>query len=258
MPSLRSNLLEPLSHPVDPDSVYDDPETYFSRHDQGTRIAEYRELTRELKLRAGTEQPQVLDVGSGRGDFVHSANLEGVSAVTGVEFAAAMVSHAREHFGVELFHGTVEALAREWDGPPFDAVVLNAILEHVSDPDSFVRALADLTSEGSLLYLDIPREPHLAASLGNAINRIRRRPDVFNISPTWPPFHVFGFSEEALRRLLAKHGFRVEELRVWCDPVIFSDSSRRDALAARAGTLVNQIANLTRTAGNMFVWARHV
>lgn len=248
----------PLPLPVDPDAIYADPESYFVRHEQEARLAEYRNLAQELRSRAKLEHPRVLDVGSGRGDFVYAARQEGLTEVTGVEFAAAMVDHAKANLGVKLFHGTLEQCAQRWEGPPFDAVVLNAILEHVPDPDLFMGILAGLTRKGSLLYLDIPHDPNLATLAGNAISRLRRRPEVYNIAPTWPPFHIYGFNKRSLGKLLSKHGFAIRDVRRWNDPRIFSDGTARDAMAARAVTLINHLANVTHTSGNMYVWAQRV
>jgi len=248
----------PFPQPVDPDAVYTNPEEYFGRHDQDARVEEYSVLARTLQSRTGKQTPRVLDIGSGRGDFIHAARQVGLDSVVGVEFAEAMVDHAREQFDVDLFHGTLEDFAGAWDGRPFDAVVLNAILEHVPDPDRFVELVAQVTFPGSLLYLDIPHEPHLAARLLNFLNRLRRRDEVFNIAPTWPPFHVYGFNRTALETLLNKHGFRVQDVRIWCDPRVFNDGSVKDRVASTLATTVNRLANSTGTAGNMFVWAARV
>jgi len=169
-----------------------------------------------------------------------------------------MVEHARENFGVDLFHGTLGDFAAQWEGELFDLVVLNAILGHVPDPDAFLTIVSRLTRRGSVLYLDIPHDPNLATIGGNLVSRLRGREEVYNIAPTWPPFHIYGFNKRSLGMLLTKHGFSMEELRRWNDPRIFSDDSRRDALAARTLETLNHVANVTRTAANMYVWARRV
>jgi len=247
----------PFPYPVDPQELYSDPESYFARHEGAARLAEYRELVRRLIDACQTNRPSLLDVGSGRGDLLHAARLEGLNDLVGLEFADAMVSYARDHHGVELLPLTIEQYA-ESHPRTFDGVVLNAIIEHVYDPDSFVASVARLTRPGSVLYVDTPREPHLLTWVGNAWSRLTRNDAVYNLSPTWPPYHVFGFSPKALRILLGKHGFAVERVRVHSDPSIPARPELGDRLRAFAGVQLNRVANLTHTASNMYVWARRV
>ena len=114
------------------------------------------------------------------------------------------------------------------------------MIEHVHNPDTFVAAARRLIKPSGVLYIDTPREPHLLTMVG----RLMRR--TLNLSPTWEPYHVFGFNPRSLRALLAKHDFRMERVEV-------SDS--RAAAPGVAG-LVMRAANRTPWAANMYCWAR--
>ena len=56
--------------------------------------------------------------------------------------------------------------------------------------------------------------------VGNLPGRITGKRSVLNLSPTFTPFHVYGFSLKALDTLLVKHGFTIEERTVWASPKV--------------------------------------
>jgi SAM-dependent methyltransferase len=254
----RCGLLypNPFPYPLEPQALYGDPDKYFAAHDLDAKITRYRGLARELARRVGSSSPRILDVGAGRGDFLEAARREGFVDTLGVEFSEAMITFARETFGVRLVAETTDALLARGE-PPFDAIVLNAVLEHVYDPDALIRSTRSLLKPGGVLYVDVPREPHLLAYVGRTVSRLRGGDDPYSLQPTWPPYHVFGFNPRSLGALLAKHGFIVESLEVHADPHIpNSDGSLRDRLKIKLAEQVNRIANVTGLAANMYVWAR--
>jgi SAM-dependent methyltransferase len=253
----RCSLLfpDPFPFPLDPARLYADPDKYFAAHDEAAKVQAYRGLIREISARTGKPQPSMLDVGSGRAELLQAARLEGSADVVGLEFAPDMIEYARSRHGLVVLARTIEQYAREADRM-FDAIVLNAVLEHVHDPDSMIASAALLTRPGSVLYIDVPREPNLMTLVGNAWNRWRGSRAVYNLQPTWPPYHVFGFNERALDLLLSKHGFEITSLRIRSAPRVPARDEWRDRLQAFVATQINRAANWTGTASNMFVWAR--
>jgi hypothetical protein len=94
--------------------------------------------------------------------------------------------------------------------------------------------------------------------IGNAWNRIQGREAVYNLSPTWPPYHVFGFNRRAISKLLDKHGFAPPEVKVFAAPRIPSAEAWSDQLRSWIGSQINRVANLTGTASNMYLWAERL
>ena len=166
-----------------------------------------------------------------------------------------MIQHAQKRYGMTLVPQTIERYAATTPRT-FDAIVLNAILEHVYDPDAMMAACAALTRPGSLAYINTPNEPNLLTIFGNAFNRLRGDPAVLNLSPTWVPYHVFGFNPHALRFLLNKHRFKMISLRIYAIPTIPSTLAFADQFKAFIATQICRVANVTGTASNMYVWAR--
>jgi SAM-dependent methyltransferase len=252
----RCGLLfpDPFPFPLDPQRLYGEPEAYFGTSDTSRKIEGYRGLLSELAERVGRTRFSMLDVGSGRGELLAAARSEGVEAF-GLEPSEAMVSRARESLGVDVQCRTVEDFAKTSDAA-FDAVTLCGVLEHVHDPDSVVASVRKLTRPGAVLYIDVPREPNLLTIVGNAWNALKGSPAVYNLQPTWPPYHVFGFNPKAMEHLLSKHHFRIESLHVQADIHVPSRDDWKDRIRALVASQIHRLGNQTNLGANMYVWAR--
>lgn len=252
----RCTLLfpSPFPFPVNPQALYGDPDKYFENFEEGWKVADGQRLIRRARALRGGQLSTLLDVGSGRAEMLRAAALEGIDAV-GLELSQAMIERARERHGITLLPQSIEELAAQTERR-FDVVMLCAILEHVYDPAAMMASVQRLTVPGGLVYLDIPNEPNLLTRLGNLINRALGSRAVYNLSPTWSPYHVYGFNPTALLHLLRRHAFEVIDVKIHAVPRIAARGGLRDRLKALLGTGVNHLANWTGTASNMYVWAR--
>jgi SAM-dependent methyltransferase len=247
---------EPFPYPLDPSGLYGDPSKYFAHEDESVKLKAARDTIIRPALRhLGKADPSLLDVGSGRGELLRAARAEGLDDVTGLELAQGMIDDVRERFGIRLVGKTIEEFAADCTRT-FDLVTFSAVLEHVYDPDAAIAATRKLTHPGSMLYLDVPHEPNLLTKVVGIANRLRRSPGVINLSPTFEPYHVFGFNEHALRKLLEKHAFDIVETRICSEmDMPFPKNLRGRALKAGVRAFAH-VANWTGTAINMYVWAR--
>lgn len=247
---------DPFPIPEHISEIYGDPERYFENHDPAQHLDGHRALVSEIVRRAPVESPTILDIGSGRGELLRAALEAGLTGTVGLELSAAMVTHARDNHHVLVLEETVEEHSVRIGSESYDAVVLSAVLEHVHNPDTTISAIRRVARPGAILYIDIPQEPHLMTHIGNAVGQLMGRRTVLNLSPTFTPFHVYGFSRRALEMLLGKHGFTIEERTVWASPKVRSAGGVKDKFASMAATQINRLANLTGTASNQYVWAR--
>jgi len=222
----------PFPYPEQPEALYEEPvEAAYER-----KIERGRAQIRQLVAMCHAADPTLLDVGAGYGELVRAARDEGLRA-EGIELSGAFVDEAQRAYDVALLHGTIE----DWDSPA-DIVVMNGVIEHVHDPDLLVRHASQICNHDGILFIDTPREPNLLTMTGRLGGR------TLNLSPTWPPYHVFGFNPRSIKALLHKHGFEIERLEVI--------DRRATVPGSRAATLVMRLANLTPFAANMNVWAR--
>jgi SAM-dependent methyltransferase len=244
----------PFPYATRPAELYGDPDRIW--RPVSPRILEIcTDMVRRGRTMIGTRDPSLLDVGCGAGHLMEAARLIGLTRVVGLEISAALVAEAKERYGLEVVRQTIEDYTRS-TSETFDIVMLSGVLEHVPDPDQFMACVHALTEPGSIVYIDVPCEPSLLTHVGNGLNRLRGSQSVLNLSPTWPPYHVFGFNPQALRALLGKHGFRVENLKVWAAPEIHATKDLKDRVKAAVGTQINRLANLLGMSNNLSAWAR--
>ena len=133
----------PFPFPVNAQRLYSDPDKYFVSHDIDKKIATFRKLIRGFVASMGTNNISMLDVGSGRGELLAAAKKEGVRRTVGIELSSSMIDCAREKFDLEVIDEVIEDFAAHATDK-FDVIVLNAVLEHVYNPDSMIAACAKL------------------------------------------------------------------------------------------------------------------
>ena len=193
----------PFPFPRDAAGLYGDPDKYFASHNSAEKVANGRRFYRQTVQRTGLTDPSMLDIGSGQGELLHAAVLEGATHILGLELSPAMAEVARTTYGVDVLTLTAEDFAAAHPDT-WDLIILNAVLEHVARSGFLFRTMSSLLRPGGWLFLDVPREPNLLTIVGNAWNRLMGSKAVYNLSPTWIPFHVFGFNERSLSRLLGQ------------------------------------------------------
>jgi 2-polyprenyl-6-hydroxyphenyl methylase / 3-demethylubiquinone-9 3-methyltransferase len=107
---------------------------------------------RSLKPFAGLT---LLDIGSGAGLVTEPMTRLGFT-VTGIDASDAIINAARAHaegaaLAIDYRAEPVETVAAK--GSQFDAVLALEVIEHVPDPDAFLRAAASLVAPGGALIL---------------------------------------------------------------------------------------------------------
>lgn len=160
-----------------------------------------------LEARRGSGR--LLDVGCGVGIFLSLARARGWT-VQGVEVSPFAAQEARSRLGLPVTTGTLREAA-----PPeacFDVVTLLDVFEHLADPSAELRELFRVLRPGGTLLLDTPNADALLRRMADRIYRWSGGTIVYPVRKLYHQFHLFYYSEQALRRLLGDAGFRVERV----------------------------------------------
>jgi len=188
-----------------------DPAEYFATHDRDAKLVRSQHLLDEAAGLLG-RKGALLDVGAGRGEMLRAARESGWEA-TGIEPSPTFADYAAAYAGCKVICRPIE----EWHfgAGTFDVVILSAILEHLYNPDATMAAVSRVLRPGGALYLEVPNERGLFYLTGDMYHRVRRTGWTIHLSPTFPPYHVFGFSPRSLRMLLRKHQLEPSVWRIF-------------------------------------------
>jgi SAM-dependent methyltransferase len=195
--------LVPLSNPYARQTAED----YFVNHDMHTKIRKGEGLAAFAESVFGGPE-SMLELGCGRGEFLAGAKNRGWK-VAGVEMTQGFADVASSQ-GVDVEVNAIEDCSSL--DHQYDVVILAAILEHLYDPMETLRRIHAALRPGGLVFIDVPNESSLTMHVGNLYMRLRNRGSVVNLSPTFPPYHVVGFSPKSLRHALTSVGFRIHSM----------------------------------------------
>jgi SAM-dependent methyltransferase len=201
--------LLPLINPY----AEEDAANFFKIHDENRKV----ELGRELAAFAERvlQRPgSMLEIGCGRGELLAGARERGWTC-RGVEMTPQYAAIAAKR-GISVEVASAETCRSLWAGGvgDYDVVLTAAVLEHLYDPMVILERIHHVLRPGGLLFIDVPNEASLAMRVGNLYQRLQLRNWTINLSPTFPPFHVVGFSPKTLRYALNRLGFTLYKLDV--------------------------------------------
>ncbi|MHB8468223.1 MAG: class I SAM-dependent methyltransferase [Gaiellaceae bacterium] len=186
------------------------------------RVPRARFVDRLEAIRALVRGRSVIDLGfvdegelrakRDRGTWLHDVARAGARSCIGIDADPAGIAHARE-LGLDVRAADVEnrdalaALALE----PAEVVLAGELVEHLDRPGDFLDAIKVLVAPGGALVLTTPNAHALTNVLGALAGRELVNPD-----------HVAWLSWRTLATLLARHGWRLEELTYYRFPHVDS------------------------------------
>lgn len=193
-----------LPRPVEADGTehFAEDEAYFRRF-----LDEQREFRRRLAmpmlrlLERFKPSGRVLDVGCGLGFFLECAAAKGYGCV-GIDTSPAATELARRTLGLDVRTGAFGHTALGADDV-FDAITMNHVLEHVSEPMPFLRSAWSALRPGGIVISGSPNFAGLVPVL------LRER--WYGLQPSQ---HVWQFTRASYVTLFRVAGFAVEEVRI--------------------------------------------
>ncbi len=170
---------------------------------------------RRLRKIQSTRKPgSLLDVGTGIGQFLSVARSV-YSEVHGTEVSSSAIAIAKERYGLELFHGTIDELNP--GQRTFDNITLFHVLEHVPSPRAMLKACHSLLTPGGRLVIAVPNEvDSLRGMKRRFVSRLQHGErgqslglPRLALDGSVGEIHLSHFSPRVLERLLESTGFTV-------------------------------------------------
>lgn len=152
-----------------------------------------------------TARRRWLDVGSGIGDVVVAAGLEGFKA-RGIEISRDSVAFAKKVFRVTLTSEKLQDVLKNEGPGSYDVISFFGVLEHIPDMKEQTCLASRLLSKNGLLIIEVPN----ADSVSSFSDML------FPYQVTrhlYPPFHIMAFTRKSLTWLVNCFGVKPEA--VW-------------------------------------------
>lgn len=244
----------PMPYPINGlGQHYDvDTEEYFEIHDLEKRQEQHLRMVKQTERLLG-RKGKLVDVGVGRGDLLNTFKQSGWE-VEGIEPSESFADYVEKNVGIKIWRQPVEKCDIPED--TFDVVILAAVLEHLYNPDEVIAKISRILKSGGLLFLDVPNEVGLYFKVGNIYQKVRGRDWSVNLSPTFPPYHVFGFTPKSLRLLLAKHNLTPKDWKVYGGAsAVPTGEGIFKKLESQASKLVTAISEMGEMGTYIETWA---
>ncbi len=171
----------------------------------------------QLRLvKAGLKEGRLLEVGVGHGALLSYMSRRGFS-VEGCDMAEAICAHVERTLGHKMHRGSLQSILGQQE---FDVIVMNHVLEHVSDPIDLLRAARRLLKRNGVLHIALPNidswEAHLSGWTG------------------YQPYHLVYFNRVSVSTALRESGLSpisvatYEPFSGWFNTVVRSAIGRRN------------------------------
>lgn len=138
----------------------------------------------------------ILDIGCFEGRILEYLRYKGYRNTYGVELNKKASEAARAK---GFIINSEDVTVSDWPGKPVDAIILNQVLEHVSDPAGFMRSVARLLKSEGRVYLSLPNYDSAFIDF---------------YGPAWAhwhiPYHFFIPSRKTIKKIAEKSGFKVK------------------------------------------------
>ncbi|MGE8339830.1 MAG: class I SAM-dependent methyltransferase [Flavobacterium sp.] len=138
----------------------------------------------------------VLEIGSGSGFFAQKINIDNY---VGLEFNDEAIKKAAEN-GIKLIKKSIEDYAEE-DQEKFDVVCSFHVLEHVQDPQEFLKSSIKKLNDGGKLIIAVPCNDSVLTSNHNHILNL-------------PPHHITRWTLNSLHKLTDLFDLKLVDYKV--------------------------------------------
>lgn len=185
-----------------------------------------------IKKKIITKEMKLIEVGCGLGYLSYALHENGFN-IKGVDISEKAIGKAKQKYGDYYKCVDIHEIVREGK-ERFDIILLTEVIEHVTAPVDFIRALSKLLSPGGKIIVTTPNKSAY--------------PSQVSWDTELPPVHYYWFSEKSIKTIAA-------QLKLTCRFVDFSHFNRdhldrtkfsrytepkRDPILSSTGEILNQ------------------
>jgi 2-polyprenyl-3-methyl-5-hydroxy-6-metoxy-1,4-benzoquinol methylase len=168
---------------------------YLVHQSSFQKLFDYLNACRSLRrIQQFKHSGRLLEIGIGSGAFLNTAKKAGFECF-GMEPSLSVARYVRNVYNVVVFERYIEDFIRSPTESGFDVIVMNHVLEHISNPYTVLKQLRSLLAYRGILHVAVPNIDSWEARL-----------------PGWTsyePYHLYYFSSKTLVRLLEEERFKV-------------------------------------------------
>lgn len=148
-------------------------------------------------IRRFCPEGRLLDLGTGTGELLPVAREMGYE-VEGLDYSKSLVDYARTQYGITVHHGDLSSV----DLPhQYDVVVMNHVIEHVTNPVETLKQIKNILIPGGVLYLATPNIDCWESAIQGW--------------GCYEPYHLWYFSPSSIQRLINNVGLEIIETHTW-------------------------------------------
>lgn len=172
----------------------------YTDYSQDKEILKSTAKKRITQIKKYVKSGRLLDIGCALGFFLDEAR--GEFDTYGVEISKFAVEYAKEELGLQVTLG--KFLDAEFETEFFDCITMWDVIEHLPDPTLNLKKIYKLLKPHGLLVLSTGDIDSFVAKLMGRYWHL-----------LLPPQHIYYFSQDTIKKLLEKTGFRVIEVKYW-------------------------------------------
>lgn len=196
--SCDCKFFNPKEHPVDLQDMFDQLDSDNQIFEVKFSRSRYWDFHKDFIIKQyDGDIKKVLDVGCRTGDFL--MHFDKKTHKEGVELSSIAANIANQR-GIVIHNDYVENIHFS---SKFDVITSFAVLEHLPDPNVFMKVLQSWVNENGLLVLMMPSHECLKEYLASRFNHPWRM--------YTPPSHINFYSRKWLDETLLKEGFVLEK-----------------------------------------------
>ena len=157
----------------------------------------------------------ILEVGSGRGEYLDLFKKIGVKKIYGLEFEAKNIEHIQSKEN-NATQGYLEHGLKNIKGQPFDAFAIFSFMEHWPNPKLGIDTLIKFLKPNAYGLIEVPN-----------FDMIKEK----GLYTEFTVDHIFYFDHKSLSNFLTSNGFEILSIKnIWNDYIISAEVVRREPL----------------------------